>query len=398
MTSARRMAPKLERTATYVSSRPAACSARAHVRKAFAVFLLALSVPAVASTEARAARGGLFDVARRSADLQRPAFAAAREACLAVAPAPDWPTMAPVARLEATAAYGSDRSAEDFSWAVMVLSGRALAGEAASRDALRRLLLAWADADAFGATARHYDPYYALKRVLQPLTVAYTILDPALEADERARLRTWIDALVRRVDVTFGKEVDENNHRILADAVLAVWGSAIGDEALMEKAFHRYRTVLGQMREDGSLPLEARRGARALWYQRQALSSMTVIAEVARGQGIDLYSEGVPEGRSLSTLLGWLLGGVASPLLVQVYSAENHIPGPERDFRALDLSFLETRAHGRHYMAWAEASMQHGQGLSFDRLSDLFERRLSSQRPLIDEFAGGNATCFWAVP
>ena len=35
------------------------------------------------------------------------------------------------------------------------------------------------------------------------------------------------------------------------------------------------------MRPDGSLPLETRRGARALWYQRHAIASLVVIAEIA---------------------------------------------------------------------------------------------------------------------
>ncbi len=341
---------------------------------------------------------GPFDVDLRREELRRPDMAVIRDHCLAVPASPDWASMPPVRALAATSAYGSDRAAEDFSWAVMVLAGRALAGDGEAADHLRALLSSWAEADALSGTETHYDPFYALKRVLQPLTVAYAILEPSLDAAERDLIANWIDRLVRRIDATFDKEVDVNNHRILADAVLASWGSVTGDKAMVDKAVARFEAVLSQMRPDGALPLEARRGARALWYQRQALSSLTVIAEVAKGQGVDPYRLCEREGRSFAALLGWLLEGLASPLRVAVYSAQNHIPGPERDFRKLDVSFLATRPHGRHYMAWTEAAVAGGEGLSFRRLQALHARDLTAERPLIDEFAGGNATCFWGRP
>jgi poly(beta-D-mannuronate) lyase len=355
--------------------------------------LLGLALPATAW-----GWDGLFDVNSRADILKTDAYRDIRALCLAVAIDPAWEKLKPIRRLATTEGYGSDTSAEDFSWAVMVLSGRTLAGDARAGIRLADLMERWATAGAFTETEEINDAYYALKRQLLPLSVAYAILEPGLEAERAGRLRVWIDALVRKIDHTFDGDVDHNNHRVLADSVLAVWGAQTGDKAMMEKGLARYETVLDEVRPDGTLALEARRGARALWYQRQTLSSLTVMAETARGQGLDFYGRTSPEGRSYATLLGALLNGISSPILVAVYSAENHIPGPEKDFRQLELGFLETRGHGRHYMGWAEAAILSGHGLAFDRLKDLFSRQIVARRPLIDEFIGGNSTCFWGQP
>lgn len=373
---------------------------RLRTRSCLRLRLSALLIGAGAlAAPANAAAGqwsGLFDVPARMEALREPALAQVRKACLREPIEGAWRKLKPIAALTPTEGYGSDNSAEDFSWAVMVLSGRALADDAEAAGALKKLMLAWARADAFGGTPESYDPYYALKRQLLPLSVAYQILQPQLEPDEDAALRGWIDPLVRRIDARFDREVDHNNHRILADSVLAVWGSIIGDEALVAKGIERFRTTLKETRADGTLPLEARRGSRALWYQRQTLASLTVIAETARGRNEDLYAATSQDGtRSLSTLIGALINGLDAPLLVTVYSSENHIPGPQKDYLKPDLGFLKERGHGRHYMAFAEAASAGGADLSFARLDRLMRTRILSERPLIDEFVGGNATCFW---
>lgn len=342
---------------------------------------------------------GLFDVRARAQLLVTPQYASVREACLKIPIDRKWSRLKPIAGLQETEGYGSDNKAEDFSWAVMVLSGRVVGGDKTAQTTLKDLLLRWADANAFAETQEVNDAYYALKRQLLPLAVAYAVLEPSLSPAQAEKLRQWIDPLVRRIDHIFDGDVDRNNHRVLADSVLAVWGSTVGDQTLLQKGLSRYDAVLAETRADGTLELEARRGARALWYQRQTLSSLVVLAETARGSGVDLYDRTSPDGRSLATLVGALMNGLAAPVVVTVYASENHIPGPEKNFLKTDLGFLTTRGHGRHYMAWSEAVLANGgKTLAYQRLEGLFSRTIVQQRPLIDEFAGGNATCFWGRP
>jgi poly(beta-D-mannuronate) lyase len=358
------------------------------------LFLL-LNVLTAGPSLAQAKPNGLFDVELRRTALMQPTFANARAACLAVQRDTSWTSLKPIDSLKATEGYGTDGSANDYAWAVMALTGRALAGDAASEGALRDLLLAWAKAGAFEKTEVENDAYYALKRVLLPTAVAYSVLQRGLDEEQRRVLSSWIDPLVRRVDWLFDGTVDHNNHRYLTDSVLMTWGAIIGDEALYAKGYDRYRAVLSETRPDGSLALETRRGARALWYMRQSLSSLTVMAEVAATRGTDLYSlnEG---GANFDRILSYLMNGITEPNIVMAYASENYIPGGDEDFRRQDLGFLVKRNHGRHYMAWVEPVLARERpGLSSKRLKALFTRSLRGDRPLIDEFVGGNATCFW---
>ncbi|KKC33949.1 alginate lyase family protein [Devosia psychrophila] len=365
-------------------------------RSTLAAIALASACSAVNAAEARL--GGLFDVNERMSQLQAPEFASIKEACLAVAADPAWLNLPVIDALAATEGYGTDRAANDFNWAVMVLGGRALAGDDAATDMLGQLLLTWSAANAFEATQEVQDAYYALKRVMLPVAVSYSIIRPQLDVEDNKQLVDWIDPLVRRVDHLFAGEVDLNNHRDLADSALMVWGAVIGDAQLVAKGMDRYLATLAEARPDGSVPLETRRGSRALWYTRQLLSSLTVMAEVAKGQGNGLYAEKVDQV-TIWTMMGFLLNGIHNPVLVNAYAGQNYIPGPSIDFRSQDYGFLQARGNGRHYLAFMEAlAAQPPAGLGQQRTAEALQRLGIDERPLIDEFAGGNATCFWGQP
>ncbi|MFO1350170.1 MAG: alginate lyase family protein [Gammaproteobacteria bacterium] len=360
------------------------------------------AVLCVIGTLARADLGSpgsiFFDVDTRRAQLATPAYAAVRASCLALTFEKSAALDPPLAGLNATDGYGSDDRAQPFAWAMMVLSGRALAGDLVAETTLRHILSAWATAQALTATEETHDAYYALKRTLLPTMLAYAIVRGHLDDAERVSIERWLDDLVRRVDKRFDGDVDHNNHRYLADSVLMAWGALIGDGKLYDSGLQRYREALAQARPDGSLPLEVRRGARASWYMRQSLASLVTMAEIAAHQGDDLYGLNV-NGVSLRQLLGFFLNSVALPDFARRYAAENYIPGPNPDYRQPDFGFLQRRPHGRHYLAWAEAYLGHdSESVAGERLRSLLARTALPQRPLLDEFSGGNATCFWGKP
>ena len=91
------------------------------------------------------------------------------------------------------------------------------------RDA-RALLARFAAAKAFASTEVEHDAYFALKRTLLPTVVTYAILRDGFDAPTRAAVEAWLDPLVRAVDRKFDGDVDVNNHRYLADAVLTRLG------------------------------------------------------------------------------------------------------------------------------------------------------------------------------
>jgi len=358
---------------------------------------------AVPLATAKAQWQGLFDVEKRRAELASPQGRPLREACLAVARNPAWANMEPIVSLRATDGYGTDRSSNQFAWAMMVLAGRSLAADPDSRIDLAKLLVNWAKAGAFRETEIVHDAYYALKRTLLPTIVAYQVIAPSLSPRDFDMVKAWIDGLVRRVDHRFGGDVDRNNHRILADSVLALWGSVTGDDALYMSGRRGFDIALAQAREDGSLPLETRRGARAGWYMRQAMADLTVIAEVAAGRGEDLYSrrlatvDGANAGPApLSRVAGYVAMLLVEPQVVLPYAAENYIPGPTLDYATQDLGSFSRRSNGRHYLAFLEAlEARRLEDLPYKRMRRVLDTHISAERPLIDEYVGGNATCFW---
>ena len=189
----------------------------------------------------------------------------------------------------------------------------------------------------------------------------------------------------------------QNNHGYLSDSVTMAWGIVRGQHTLFRIGVARFLDALDQMRPDGSLPLETARGARALYYQRHAISSLIAIAEMAAAQGYDLYRLESVNHASLRRAIEFLTEGIANPAVVLPYAEANVNPGPSDNYLVQDLSFLALRGHGRHYMAWAEPYIaRFPQDSASERLRGLFEQ-FNVERPLIDEFSGGNMSCLFAV-
>lgn len=295
-----------------------------------------------------------------------------------------------------------DPAAEPFSRAVMAATAAGFgADDAGAREVLARLLRDWAVADALtGGFPLTDNARYALDRALLPVIAGFALLrgDPVLAPADALVVERWLGRLVHapREAGSEPRETDRNNHAYLRGSVRAAWAALTGDAAGFAEAVSVYRDALADMRRDGSLPLETRRGARALWYQRHALASLVAIAEMAALQGRDLYGLEV-SGRDLHLAVRFLLDGIDDPDRVRRYAKANVRPGPESDYRRQDLTFLLRRGHGRHYMAWAEIYMARFPGRPESRrLLRVLAEADPGFRPMTDDYSGGNTTCFFA--
>ncbi|HYE01498.1 MAG TPA: alginate lyase family protein [Alphaproteobacteria bacterium] len=369
-----------------------------------AALAVGFAIPAGAAPkpkDAEVERPGLvmFDHGARTAQLR-----AAPEAAAALCGTGDaLPKLVePVSKLKETKGYGGDDAAEDFSLAVMQTAARVLAGDGEAAKHLAAQLHEWADEKALRKTDDD-DPatVLALKRVLLPTIQAVAVVrdDAAFDDKAEREVEKWLDRLVKKQDTKFGDGsiTDENNHRYMRDAVNMAWGAYKGSDDYYRKGVERYVEAMEQLREDGSWPHETSRGARALWYMRQSIANLVAMAEMAAVQGHDLYAAG-PEGRDLHAAVKFLLDGIDDPTIVHPYAKENHVPGPSEDWRTQDLSFLDSRGHGRHYMAWAEPYMaRFPDHPNTKRLAALLAKHdFPAVRPMVDDFTGGNTSCFWA--
>lgn len=299
---------------------------------------------------------------------------------------------------------GPDPRAEPFARAVMAAAAAAFgAGDADARDALDGLLAGWAAADALAAPGpATANRRYALDRALLPIVVGFWLAGGGDAAAAAAAavpdpVRAWLEGLLEGDSSPPAASTSaRNNHAYLHASVAMAWGALTGDAARFAAGPRAYRRALRDMRPDGSLPLETRRGARALWYQRHALASLVTIAEMAAVQGQDLYGLDI-DGRTVHAGIRFLLDAIDDPRRVWRYAAANENPGPERDWRRQDLGFLEPRGHGRRYMAWAEIyAARFPDRPETRRLLALLARSDPDFRPMVDDYSGGNATCFFA--
>jgi poly(beta-D-mannuronate) lyase len=315
-----------------------------------------------------------------------------QRAALCGGPRNNWPTHGVQRNIS-----GDAQVAQTLARTMMEAAARYLAeAEAGARDAILSNLARLAAEDAFSRlvepiTVNHF---YNLDRTLLPTITAFALLvsDPEVEPSAIEPIRTWLDRLVRwrgperEVDPT--RPSSRNNHRYLRDSVTMAWGAAIGDHGLFYTGIDRFRIALSQMRDDGSLPLETERGSQALFYQRHAISSLVAIAEMAAVQGYDLYAMQNEAGHDLHHMIRFLVEGIDDPAVVAPYTDEEQY-----------LGFLARRGHDRHYMAWFEAYRAR---FPDSELTQHLEVQIASlgtlDEAMLDEYAGGPMTCFFADP
>ena len=332
----------------------------------------------------------LVDVATRRAVLD--AIPVESRDALCGAERSNWPTHGVQQNIA-----GDAQVAQTLALTMMQAGARYLAAaDPTARDAIASNLGRFAEEAAFSrllepVTVNHF---YNLDRTLLPIIANFALIadDPALDAEGVVQIRRWLDRLVRwrgperQMDPT--RPSSRNNHRYLRDSVTMAWGAMVGDNALFFTGIDRFRIALEQMRDDGSLPLETDRGANALFYQRHAISSLVVIAEIAAAQGYDLYALESSDGHDLHHMIRFLADGIDDPVVVEPYAEEPQY-----------LGFLDWRGHERHYMAWFEPYRA--------RFSDRpLTKRLEAQirdlgtldEPMLDDYVGVATTCLFADP
>ena len=233
--------------------------------------------------------------------------------------------------------------------------------------------------------------FYNLDRTLLPTIIAYWIVrdDPLLKKKDRERIDAWLDKVVRMRGpdrVTDEKlSSSRNNHRYLRSSVTMAWGALAGGQAMFRQGIQRFHIALEQMREDGSLPLETNRGARALYYQRHAIASLVTIAEIAWTQGYDLYAERNTRGHTIHDMVQFLADALSDPTRLEIYTT-----------KAQDLTFLGRRGHDRHYMAWLQPYRAHfPEADAIEKLDAAIMQEADAPTYRLDDYSGGMTSCFF---
>ena len=156
--------------------------------------------------------------------------------------------------------------------------------------------LAWLDAAA--AADRAPGDVAARRDLLAGLALDWLKLAaaPGQEPAAAARVTRWLQRMAATVQPPFERADARRPETYDAEAyrtAMAVMATAVAaqDRRLWDWGLFRARWGLGEVNEDGALPLELARGRGALASHAYATASLVLAAELAAANGVDLYSE-----------------------------------------------------------------------------------------------------------
>ena len=124
-----------------------------------------------------------------------------------------------------------------------------------------------------------------------------------------------------------------HNHAVFSSVASMSYGAWANDEKYFRVGTDQWFITLDSMRRDGSLPIETRRGARALYYLGRTLSALVQLAERAAVQGIDLYDRAPRRTKTLHHVVAFWINAVEHPDLVLKYARTNFVPGPSKNYK-----------------------------------------------------------------
>lgn len=189
------------------------------------------------------------------------------------------------------------------------------------------------------------------------------------------------------------------------------YGVWVNDENYFETGIEQWSITMGSMRKDGSLPIETRRGARALFYHGRTVTGLMQLAERAAVQGIDLYGSEPGPNKTIHNAVSFFIDAMEQPDLVLKYARINKAPGPSKNYKIQDLGSIESTMgwiapymarfpnHPNSQRLLARRPYDHSEVSNY--LTDQMDEavRLNGRlRGLGGEWIGVDGACFYADP
>ncbi len=173
-----------------------------------------------------------------------------------------------------------------------------------------------ADDGVFTGKMSSRQAYYVQGWVIGALAIAYLkVSDSGLNRPEEATsLANWMKSVARQTmdyyDAARSKPGGEaeNNHLYWAGVEVAAIAIAANDRSMFDWAMATYKNGVQQITPEGTLPLEMRRGQRALHYHLYAIAPLVYLAEFGEDNGIHLFAE---NNYALERLVNRAIAGLA---------------------------------------------------------------------------------------
>lgn len=150
-----------------------------------------------------------------------------------------------------------------------------------------RWLISWAEGDAMLGKITKEQAHYERKWVLSGLALSYAKVRDGASRDQKAAIDNWLLALAdgvrRHSDAHKGAR---NNHYYWEGLAVAATGAVTGNAKDLEWGRKVFHDAENDIADDGTLPLEIKRGSRALHYHLFSAEPLAMLESI-----LDIQSE-----------------------------------------------------------------------------------------------------------
>jgi hypothetical protein len=251
-----------------------------------------------------------------------------------------------------------------------------------------RNLRAWADAGALLGGLDDNDPMGHRQAALiiawqtWSMANAYSLVaaDPGLAPADLAAVRAWFVKLADVLVAEFTPPATPRekewqwldasaNHSHWAALSIGSVAAIASDKPKFDFAMAELQRALGQVGENGELPYEVRRGARALQYQSFAMAALAGLVALADANGVALTDA---QEAALQRAARFTLEQSFDPSRLEALSGQRQQVKPS-------------------VMGWTDILQRHFKRTAPQLAADI-ERRVQPYRPFVDDFTGGEIT------
>ena len=280
-------------------------------------------------------------------------------------------TLDPIPTLDAPKGYGLDDRFDQVRQQFERFSMPCGLGDVKSCKKVKEIILNWAKADApkrtgpkNGESKFWNDTLTINLHINNPMMSGYSFARQVIDfsIEEEKIIREWFKRSVKRgAHLMYGKKYNDktgargvprsaHNHALTSAISHMQLGIILNDHKLFRKAFKNYEHAIRYQRKNGSLPIEVRRGGRAMFYQGRAMNALSVIAIIAENQGYNIWEyDHKGKGKNFHNLVKFFLDFSENNEIVFKYAKEMKAPGPAKDYKNQDLKVKNSSNWGWLY-------------------------------------------------
>ncbi len=264
----------------------------------------------------------------------------------------------PIKEIKAPSGYGLDDRFDYVYDRIEKVSVNCSSGDLKACETIYKTLLSWTESNAAKRTGpsdeegRHWNDTLTVNLyVAAPMITAYSFVIQRMNIpkQEDEKIRKWLKKIVRKnqhlmyykiYDYGGARGTPKRAHNHALSSAMSHMSLAIllGDNKMFRKPFKNWNGAVKYQRKDGSLPIETRRGGRAMFYQGRAMTALATIAVMAENQNIDIWSTKFKKNKDFHNIVKFFVDFAENPEVVFKYAKENRSPGPAKDYKNQDLN------------------------------------------------------------